>query len=85
MRRVGENPGLCYELGVFEHLDSIKYLMLHFRVEWADPELFARLETSLTIPHAVECLIQDDVYFQISLLLSMRPSIFRKVRLYGSL
>ena len=61
---VGDNLGLCYELGVFEQLDAIKFLLLHFRVEQADPVLFEKLKRrTLTVPHAVERLIKEDACF----------------------
>ena len=61
---VGDNLGLCYELGVFEQLDSIKFLLLHFRVEQTDPALFEKLKRrTLTVPHAVERIIREDACF----------------------
>ena len=61
---VGDNLGLCYELGVFEQLDAVKFLLLHFRVEQADPVLFEKLKRrTLIVPHAVERLIREDACF----------------------
>ena len=55
---------LSGELGVFEQLDAIKFLLQHFDVEQADPVLFERLKRrTLTVPHAVEQLIKEDAYF----------------------
>lgn len=52
------------ELGVFEQLDAIKFLLQHFDIEQADPVLFERLKKrAFTVPHAVERLIKEDAYF----------------------
>ena len=55
---------LSGELGVFEQLDAIKFLLQHFDIEQADPVLFERLKRrTFTVPHAVEQLIKEDAYF----------------------
>ena len=55
---------LSGELGVFEQLDAIKFLLQHFDIQQADPVLFERLKRrTFTVPHAVEQLIKEDAYF----------------------
>ena len=44
---------LSGELGVFEQLDAIKFVLQHFDVQQADPVLFERLKRrAFTVPHA---------------------------------